>query len=89
MDIQDILLRSGHLPASLIAHTVNQSLDTHNTLVITAPPGAGKSTLLPLTIQQALDQGRGKLLMLEPRRIAARQHGRRTGGPDHWLPGTV
>lgn len=73
MDIQDILLRSGHLPASLIAHTVNQSLDTHNTLVITAPPGAGKSTLLPLTIQQALDQGRGKLLMLEPRRIAARQ----------------
>ena len=39
-------------------------------MVVTAPPGAGKSTLLPLTI---LEEVSGKVLMLEPRRAAARQ----------------
>ena len=40
-------------------------------MVVTAPPGAGKSTLLPLTILDALPEG--KVVMLEPRRVAARQ----------------
>ena len=39
---------------------------------MTAPPGAGKSTVLPLTMLEALPDG-SKILMLEPRRIAARQ----------------
>ncbi len=39
--------------------------------MVTAPPGAGKSTLLPLTILDALPEG--KVIMLEPRRVAARQ----------------
>ena len=38
---------------------------------MTAPPGAGKSTLLPLTILDSLSEG--KVVMLEPRRVAARQ----------------
>lgn len=42
-------------------------------MVVTAPPGAGKSTLLPLTLLQALPPEGGKILMLEPRRLAARQ----------------
>ena len=37
---------------------------------MTAPPGAGKSTLLPLSILEGVE---GKVLMLEPRRVAARQ----------------
>ena len=61
------------LPAHKIADAVNQQLEEHNSLVITAPPGAGKSTLLPLTIMQHLDNSTGKVLMLEPRRLAARQ----------------
>ncbi|MDE7096177.1 MAG: DEAD/DEAH box helicase, partial [Muribaculaceae bacterium] len=60
-----------HLPISAIADDVNTSLDTHPRLVVTAPPGAGKSTLLPLSILECLFEG--KILMLEPRRIAARQ----------------
>ncbi len=60
------------LPAHAIADRVNCQLAEHNTLVITAPPGAGKSTLLPLTILQSLADG-GKVLVLEPRRLAARQ----------------
>ena len=39
-------------------------------MVVTAPPGAGKSTLLPLSILEGVG---GKVLMLEPRRVAARQ----------------
>lgn len=59
------------LPVGAIAPQVNQSLSAHPRLVVTAPPGAGKSTLLPLTILQGMPDG--KLLMLEPRRLAARQ----------------
>ena len=69
---QDITKKCASLPASLIADDVNSALQTHNSLVITAPPGAGKSTLLPLTILSSLGDGK-KILMLEPRRLAARQ----------------
>ena len=69
---QDITKKCASLPASLIADDVNSSLQTHHSLVITAPPGAGKSTLLPLTILSSLGDGE-KILMLEPRRLAARQ----------------
>lgn len=70
-----------NLPALSIADRVNKVLQANNTLVITAPPGAGKSTLLPLTMLEAIDQGiinaesngKGKILVLEPRRLAARQ----------------
>ena len=69
---QDIRKKCASLPASLIADDVNNALQTHHSLVITAPPGAGKSTLLPLTILSSLGDGE-KILMLEPRRLAARQ----------------
>ena len=69
---QDITKKCASLPASLIADDVNSTLQTHHSLVITAPPGAGKSTLLPLTILSSLGDGE-KILMLEPRRLAARQ----------------
>lgn len=60
------------LPAYSIAEEVNRRLRECNRLVITAPPGAGKSTLLPLTILDGLKDN-GKVIMLEPRRLAARQ----------------
>ena len=69
---QDITKKCASLPASLIADDVNSALQTHHSVVITAPPGAGKSTLLPLTILSSLGDGE-KILMLEPRRLAARQ----------------
>lgn len=91
MNIEEIIARSGRLPASEIAREVNDTLKENNTLVITAPPGAGKSTLLPLTIwsgsksshsekenhleneNEESNDDQGKVLMLEPRRLAARQ----------------
>lgn len=60
------------LPALSIAALVNQQLQANSRLVITAAPGAGKSTLLPLTMLEGLTDG-GKILMLEPRRLAAKQ----------------
>ncbi len=64
--------QASSLPAFAIADTVNQHLQHSSCIVITAPPGAGKSTLLPLTILQGKTTT-GKILMLEPRRLAARQ----------------
>ncbi|MGN0258350.1 MAG: ATP-dependent helicase HrpB [Bacteroides sp.] len=76
------------LPVGQMADEVNRALTRHPRLVLTAPPGAGKSTLLPLTILQGFLQQEasttagkvpaeatpcGKILMLEPRRLAARQ----------------
>ena len=69
---QDITRQWASLPASQIANGVNEALHTNSSLVVTAPPGAGKSTLLPLTILSSLGEGE-KILMLEPRRLAARQ----------------
>lgn len=65
-----------NLPAVEIAGQVNAVLAANQCAVITAPPGAGKSTLLPLTILEGMADGTipmGKILMLEPRRLAARQ----------------
>ena len=63
---------ASNLPAFSIADSINQTLRESANLVVTAPPGAGKSTLLPLTILEGMN-GKGKILMLEPRRLAARQ----------------
>lgn len=70
MNTDRLFSQAGNLPAYQIADAVNQKLSESSNLVITAPPGAGKSTLLPLTILNACN---GKILMLEPRRLAARQ----------------
>lgn len=59
------------LPVGEVAAEVNAALRHKPRVVVTAPPGAGKSTLLPLTI--LTDTSAGRILMLEPRRLAARQ----------------
>jgi ATP-dependent helicase HrpB len=40
--------------------------------VLVAPPGAGKTTSVPLALLDAPPMDRGRILMLEPRRLAAR-----------------
>lgn len=72
MSLHNIKTVSGQLPAGEIAGEVNRTLNDNDTLVVTAPPGAGKSTLLPLTIMEDMHPN-SKIVMLEPRRIAARQ----------------
>jgi ATP-dependent helicase HrpB len=61
-----------NLPVTEILADVREKLAQQNTLIVNAPPGAGKSTLLPLAlINQPFLEGK-KIIMLEPRRLAAR-----------------
>ena len=61
------------LPAYRIADALNEMLQTETTAIVTAAPGAGKSTLLPLTILDGMADDAAKIIVLEPRRVAARQ----------------
>jgi len=45
--------------------------------VLVAPPGAGKTTRVPLALLPAAWRGDGRIIMLEPRRLAARAAARR------------
>jgi len=60
------------LPVKDIIPDIKQTLAKENTLIISAPPGAGKSTLLPLALFEENFLNGKKILMLEPRRLAAR-----------------
>ena len=60
-----------HFPINVSLPEILGSLATHPRLVLEAPPGAGKTTQVPLALLKA-DWCTGKILMLEPRRIAAR-----------------
>ncbi len=62
---------SDTLPIDAILPQVVQTLRARGKLVLQAPPGAGKTTRVPLALLEA-DLVPGRILMLEPRRLAAR-----------------
>ncbi len=65
------------LPIEEILPEVVERLRRARSLVIEAPPGAGKTTRVPPSILDAGLSGAGQVLVLEPRRIAARMAARR------------
>ncbi|MFE1288026.1 ATP-dependent helicase HrpB [Streptomyces sp. NPDC058751] len=75
----DALPVRGALPA------VDDALEGHGAAVLVAPPGTGKTTLVPLALAGLLDGGRParRVVVAEPRRIAARAAARRMA----WLLG--
>ena len=60
------------LPITEVLPALAAALAERNRVLLDAPPGAGKSTLAPLALLDAAWLGGRKILMLEPRRIAAR-----------------
>ena len=62
---------SGALPIEVALPALLSALTSANQAVLQAPPGAGKTTRVPLFL---LEKGlyKRKILMLEPRRLAAR-----------------
>ncbi|MEO7793222.1 MAG: ATP-dependent helicase HrpB, partial [Thermoanaerobaculia bacterium] len=55
--------------------------------VLQAPPGAGKTTRVPPALVAAGTAGSGQVLVLEPRRIAARAAARRIADEQGWTLG--
>ncbi|WP_249976710.1 ATP-dependent helicase HrpB [Vreelandella olivaria] len=51
---------------------LQDALETHNRLILLAQPGAGKTTRVPLQLLKSPWAQEKKLLLLEPRRVAAR-----------------
>ncbi len=63
------------LPALPVAEALPALLDSlarRPNAVLVAPPGAGKTTTVPLALMDAAWRGDGRILVLEPRRLAAR-----------------
>ncbi|WUI02438.1 ATP-dependent helicase HrpB [Spirillospora sp. NBC_00431] len=74
------------LPAARAVPALRAALDGHGAAVLAAPPGTGKTTLVPLALAGLALGGppvAGRVLVLEPRRLAARAAARRMA----WLLG--
>lgn len=61
-----------NLPVRETIPATRKYLQEGNTLLLSAPPGAGKSTLLPLALLDEPWLQNKKIILLEPRRLAAR-----------------
>ena len=61
-----------NFPIHEVMPAIEAALITHTRLVLEAPPGAGKTTQVPLALLKAPWCAGKKILMLEPRRVAAR-----------------
>lgn len=59
------------LPIDEILPELLRSFDTHHNCILHAPPGAGKTTRVPLALLDTISDSAGKIIMLEPRRLAA------------------
>ncbi|MEZ3178587.1 ATP-dependent helicase [Streptomyces pimonensis] len=72
------------LPVREALPRLTDALDAHGTAVLVAPPGTGKTTLVPLALAGLLGDGPARrVVVAEPRRIAARAAARRMA----WLLG--
>ncbi|MBO6639875.1 MAG: ATP-dependent helicase HrpB [Roseitalea sp.] len=65
------------LPAAAVLGDLKTALADGPNAVLVAPPGAGKTTLVPLALLGEVWVGGGRIVMLEPRRLAARAAARR------------
>jgi ATP-dependent helicase HrpB len=76
------------LPIDPLLPEIVSQLTISPSLVLEAPPGAGKTTRVPRAL---LDQGtiRGEIVVLEPRRLAARMAARRVAEEMGQEPGKV
>ena len=61
-----------HFPIEQVLPDIKQALEKQTSAVLQAPPGAGKTTRVPLALLDAAWLNNLKIVMLEPRRLAAR-----------------
>jgi ATP-dependent helicase HrpB len=68
-----MVAESPFLPIDDVLPRVLDHLETARSVVLVAPPGAGKTTRTPLALARAEWAAGRRIIMLEPRRLAARQ----------------
>ena len=66
------MLEIDQLPINAVLQELKDALMGSKTVVLSAPPGSGKTTLVPLELLAEPWLAGNKILMLEPRRLAAR-----------------
>lgn len=71
------LLLVDDLPITEVIEPLSSALATHRNAVLVAPPGAGKTTSVPLRLLNEPWLRSRRIVMLEPRRLAARAAARR------------
>ncbi len=71
---------SDSLPIDEVLDEAAQALRTGNRLVVSAPPGAGKTTRVPLRLLNEEWAAGKRLILVQPRRIAARAAAERMAG---------
>src|SRR5437868_217897 len=60
------------LPIDDVLPQLQSALETASAVVLVAPPGAGKTSRVPLALLDASWRHDGRIIVLEPRRLAAR-----------------
>lgn len=70
-------MTQGSLPIDEVLASLHDALVAHRSVVLQAPPGAGKTTRVPLALLEAPWLAGQRMVMLEPRRLAARAAARR------------
>lgn len=75
------------LPIDEVLTDVVAKLQESSALVLRAPPGAGKTTRVPPAILASLPEKTGKIVVLQPRRVAARATAARIAFEQGWRLG--
>lgn len=65
------------LPVNASLPALGTALRDRRAAVLVAPPGAGKTTIVPLYLLRQMGPDAGRIVLLEPRRLAARAAARR------------
>ncbi len=65
------MLYPSSFPIDPVLPDLKEAIRAHPAVILRAPPGSGKTTRVPLALLEIFPPGKGRIIMLEPRRLAA------------------